>query len=73
MLNLKWNMYHCILSSQGLGIMQDNEVRRVQETEMVNDDKETVSLGHSMTAAYMIKTVLPHTLYETLPLFGNMD
>ena len=48
-------------------------VRRVQDSEMVDDYKETVSLGHSMPAAYMIKTVLPHTLYETLPLFGNMD
>lgn len=48
-------------------------VRRIQETEMVDDYKETVSLGHSLPAAYMIKTVLPHTLYETLPLFGTMN
>lgn len=45
---------YCVLFSQGSGIIQNNGVRRVQEPEMVDDYKETVSSGHSMPAAYMI-------------------
>ncbi|KAL6046993.1 hypothetical protein STEG23_037391, partial [Scotinomys teguina] len=39
-------------SFPGSGIIQDIGVRRVQEPEMVDDYKETVSSGRSMAAAY---------------------